>query len=142
MNIREDNIILFVGADFRRKGVTSLLKAFSLMDIKNTRLIIAGRPAGTEYFSMTKKLGIDSKVIFWGPEKDVKNLYVMSDVFVLPTIYDPFSNATLEAMSSGLPVITTPYNGVSEIIDDGVQGFIVDPLDLKLLAEKITSCFS
>ena len=141
-NIREDNIILFVGADFRRKGVASLLKAFSLMDLKSTRLIIAGKQAGTEYISMSIKLGIDNKVIFWRPEKDVKNLYAMSDVFVLPTIYDPFSNATLEAMSSGLPVVTTQHNGVSEIIDDGVQGFIVDSLDVKLLAEKITSALA
>jgi len=140
--ITEDNIILFIGADFKRKGVSSLLKAFSLMDLKNTRLIIAGRPTKNVYVSMAKKLGIDKKVTFWGTEKEVENLYAISDVFVLPTIYDPFSNATLEAMASGLPVITTQHNGVSEIIEEGIQGFIVDPLDVKLLEERITSALA
>jgi UDP-glucose:(heptosyl)LPS alpha-1,3-glucosyltransferase len=140
--LKEDNIILFIGADFKRKGVSFLLKSFSLVDLNNTRLIIAGRPAKTEYISMTEQLDIDKKVTFWGPEKDVGNLYAVSDVFVLPTIYDPFSNATLEAMASGLPVITTQYNGASEIIEDGVQGFIVDPQDTKLLSERITSALA
>jgi UDP-glucose:(heptosyl)LPS alpha-1,3-glucosyltransferase len=140
--IKEDNVVLFIGADYKRKGASFLLKSFSLLNLNSTRLIIAGRPAKTEYISMAKALGIDKKVTFWGPEKDVANLYAVSDVFVLPTIYDPFSNATLEAMACGLPVITTQHNGASEIIEDGVQGFTVDPQDTKLLAERITSALA
>jgi UDP-glucose:(heptosyl)LPS alpha-1,3-glucosyltransferase len=140
--IKEDNVVLFIGADFKRKGVSFLLKSFSLLDVNSARLIIAGRPASTKYISMAKALGIDKKVTFWGTENDVGNLYAVSDIFVLPTIYDPFSNATLEAMASGLPVITTQHNGASEIIADGVHGFIVDPQDTKLLAKRITSALA
>ena len=56
---------------------------------------------------------------------------------MLPTIYDPFSNATLEAMASGLPVITTRNNGVAELIQDGEEGFVLEDLtDYAALAEK------
>jgi len=140
--IKEDNVVLFVGADFKRKGIAALLKAFSMLDLKETRLIIAGKAAKPEYIAMAEKLGISKKVTFWGPEKEVTKLYALSDLFVLPTIYDPFSNATLEAMASGLPVITTQYNGVSEIIEDGVQGFIVDPMDAELLSKRIESALA
>jgi len=119
-----------------------LLRAFALLESKNVRLIIAGRQARTEYVTMTKKLGIDKRVTFWGPEKDIKKLYGMADVFVLPTIYDPFSNATIEAMAAGLPVITTQYNGASEIIEEGEHGFIVDPLDVTLLANRIDAALA
>jgi UDP-glucose:(heptosyl)LPS alpha-1,3-glucosyltransferase len=56
----------------------------------------------------------------------------------LPTIYDPFSNACLEALASGLPIITTRSNGFSEIIDEGVHGSIVDnPANLVALRDAI-----
>jgi UDP-glucose:(heptosyl)LPS alpha-1,3-glucosyltransferase len=139
---REENILLFIGADFKRKGVMPLLKAFALLESKSVRLIVAGRRASSEYVTMTEKLGIDKRVTFWGPEKEIKKLYGMADVFVLPTIYDPFSNATIEAMATGLPVITTQHNGASEIIEDGVQGYIVGPLDVALLAHRIDAALA
>src|SRR5205814_943700 len=57
---------------------------------------------------------------------DLLPIYAAADIFILPTIYDPFSNACLEALACGLPVITTRANGFSEIIEDGVHGSIVD----------------
>ena len=57
-------------------------------------------------------------------------------LFVFPTLYDPFSNATLEAMARGLPVITSRYNGVSELIHQADNGFVVqDPLDDAAISE-------
>jgi len=61
-----------------------------------------------------------------------------ADLFVLPTIYDPFSNACLEAMASGLPVITTRANGVAEIMEHWRTGAIVaDPRDVAMLADRM-----
>jgi UDP-glucose:(heptosyl)LPS alpha-1,3-glucosyltransferase len=57
------------------------------------------------------------------------DIYAAADVFLLPTLYDPFSNATLEALATGLPVITTVHNGVSEVITDGENGFILPAAD-------------
>ena len=62
----------------------------------------------------------------------------MGDMLVLPTFYDPFANCCLEAMASGIPVITTRQNGASELIDNGTDGFVVDePSRVTDLAERI-----
>ena len=66
------------------------------------------------------------RVQFLGEVVDLVPIYAAADIFILPTIYDPFSNACLEALASGLPVITTRSNGFSEIIENGVHGSIVD----------------
>ena len=63
---------------------------------------------------------------FLGEVADLVRVYAAADIFILPTIYDPFSNACLEALACGLPVITTRSNGFSEIIEDSVHGSIVD----------------
>ncbi|GBE04404.1 lipopolysaccharide core biosynthesis protein RfaG [bacterium BMS3Abin10] len=140
VDIKDSRIILFAGGDFRRKGLSVLFKAFSLMDRKDLKLIVAGRPVNQRYAEEAKKLGIDKDIIFRGAEKKIEDLYAISDIFVLPTIYDPFSNAVLEAMASGLPVVTTSSNGASELIDNGKQGFVIqDPLDSGMLAEKISA---
>jgi UDP-glucose:(heptosyl)LPS alpha-1,3-glucosyltransferase len=66
------------------------------------------------------------------------SLSVAADIFVLPTLYDPFSNACLEALAAGVPVITTVNNGFSEIIESGVHGEILkDPEDVAALADAI-----
>ncbi len=140
LRIREGNVVLFVGSDFKRKGLINLLNAFSMIEQKDKRLIVVGKGKKDKYLHISRRLGIDSNVTFRGPEHRIERLYAISDVFVLPTIYDPFSNAALEAMASGIPVVSTSHNGASELIENGVQGFVVnDPFDAKSLAEKIST---
>lgn len=139
LGLQVDKIILFVGADFERKGLLILLKALAILDLKDVKLIVAGGTVKTKYLSMIKKFGIENNVILWGAEEKIEKLYTIADIFVLPTIYDPFSNATLEAMASGLPVVTTAYNGASELIENGIQGFVIDnPVDTNAFTEKIS----
>jgi UDP-glucose:(heptosyl)LPS alpha-1,3-glucosyltransferase len=57
------------------------------------------------------------------------SLYLAADIFLLPTLYDPFSNACLEALAAGRPVITTRANGFSEIIENGRHGTVVERAD-------------
>jgi UDP-glucose:(heptosyl)LPS alpha-1,3-glucosyltransferase len=74
-------------------------------------------------------------VHFAGAQEDVKPWYGMADCFVLPTLYDPFPNAALEAMACGLPLITTLQCGAAEFVESGVEGYICrDPLDVVELA--------
>ena len=130
-------LILFVGSGFERKGLAALIKSVSLLD-ENAMLLVIGKGNIKKFSSIAKKYGINDKVLFLGPQKEIERFYASADIFALPTIYDPFSNATLEAMASGLPVITTKNNGVSELIKDGEEGFAVeDPLDHNILSEKI-----
>jgi UDP-glucose:(heptosyl)LPS alpha-1,3-glucosyltransferase len=81
-------------------------------------LLVAGRGNQRPYKS--------KRVKFLGEVRDLVRVYAAADIFILPTIYDPFSNACLEALACGLPVITTRSNGFSEIIENGVHGSIVD----------------
>ncbi len=131
------NIILFVGSDFKRKGLWRIIR--SLKNIKQDAIVmIVGKGDERYYRNLAKRCGVEKKVLFVGPRKDIEKFYAASDLFVLPTLYDPFSNATLEAMATGLPVITTKNNGASEIIKDAKDGYILyDLFDTEELSEKI-----
>ena len=76
-------------------------------------------------------------MIFAGPQSDVKKFYAAADIFVFPTLYEPFGNVCLEAMASGLPVITSRINGASEIMEGMDDLLLNDPTDVKTLATKI-----
>jgi len=72
-----------------------------------------------------------------GPVTDVEKYYCAGDLFIFPTIYEPFSNVCLEAMASGLPVITSRINGASEVLEEGKNGYIIEnPIDPVEIAKK------
>jgi UDP-glucose:(heptosyl)LPS alpha-1,3-glucosyltransferase len=140
-------IILFVGSGFKRKGLLTLLRALAVLKndapSEDVRLIIIGKGNAKKFMFTSNECGLEDSVIFLGPRDHVEKFYAAADVFALPTIYDPFSNATIEAMASGLPVITTVNNGAAEIIDDGADGFLLkDMLDYNELSGKIGLAFS
>jgi len=118
---------LFVGSGWERKGLRTAIRAVEMME--STTLLVAGRGPADAFRS--------SRARFLGPTGDLAALFGAADVFVLPTWYDPFSNACLEALAAGLPVITTPANGCSEILEPGVHGGIVPEGDALALAEEI-----
>ena len=109
--------VLFVGSGWERKGLRFAVDAIEACDDK-VRLLVAGRGNSNAYRSLRAQ--------FLGVVSDLPALYAAADIFLLPTIYDPFSNACLEALAAGLPVITTWANGFSEIIENGVHGSIAD----------------
>jgi UDP-glucose:(heptosyl)LPS alpha-1,3-glucosyltransferase len=115
----EDEIaVLFAGSGWERKGLNYAIDAIRSIKRADIRLLVAG--------SGTKPASTPKNVRFLGPAADMPSLYEASDLFVLPTIYDPFSNACLEALSFGTPVITTASNGFAEIIKPGVHGEVID----------------
>jgi UDP-glucose:(heptosyl)LPS alpha-1,3-glucosyltransferase len=137
----QDKVLLFVGSGFRRKGLETLIQ--SLPEVKRElpgeRLVtlVIGKGDSAEYRRVTKRIGVEDSVLFLGPQGGIERFYAAADVFVLPTLYDPFSNACLEAMASGLPVITTRNNGAAEIIEEGIEGFITSAItDPSELARK------
>jgi len=127
-------IALFAGSGFERKGLEFLLKAVELVPAPMT-LLIAGKGPEKKFAGLTKR----QRVIFCGPQKEIHKYYAAADVFVFPALYEPFGNVHLEALASGLPVITTRQSGAAEIIEDGKQGFVIEnPEDINDIAEKIT----
>lgn len=135
--LAEDELrLLYVGSGFERKGVPELIKAAARLTVP-FRLFVVGKGRVSAYRRLAERLEIADRVVFTGPTKEVRRYYLGSDLFVFPTRYDPFSNATLEAMAAGLPVVTSPYNGVAEVIGECGGGMVVDPLDARALADAI-----
>jgi UDP-glucose:(heptosyl)LPS alpha-1,3-glucosyltransferase len=100
--------------------------------------MVLGKDNAAPYKRMAEALDINDQVKFVGPVTDIERYYGAADIFVLPTLYDPFSNACLEAFGSGLPVITTAQNGFSELIEDGVNGFVIkDARSTMILTDRI-----
>jgi len=129
---------LHVGAGFERKGVFRLIEAFARSRQRDAHLLIVGRDkAQVRAERLAKSLGIASRTHFAGAQEDVRPWYGAADSFVLPTLYDPFPNAALEAMACGLPVVTTPQCGTAELIGEGVNGFVVEALAVDTLADRL-----
>jgi UDP-glucose:(heptosyl)LPS alpha-1,3-glucosyltransferase len=83
------------------------------------------------------------RLLFTGPVAGADDLLLGADAFLFPTVYEPFSNACLEAMAAGLPVVTTTVNGASEVLREGESGFLlVDPLDAPALADRMERLLS
>ncbi len=142
LGIPEDSLLLLlVGSGFERKGLGTFVKALSFLKNDDVRALVVGRGEADRYRILAGKHGIPGKIVFLGVRKDIEKLYAAADLFVLPTLYDPFSNATLEAMASGIPVITTKNNGVAELLENGREGYVMEDLfDARELAEGIRFC--
>jgi UDP-glucose:(heptosyl)LPS alpha-1,3-glucosyltransferase len=120
LKLHPDEIaLLFAGSGWERKGLLFAMEAMAMCRDRRLRLLVAGRGEAQRYFK-------SRRVRFLGEVVDLLPIYAAADIFILPTIYDPFSNACLEALACGLPVITTRANGFSEIIEHEVHGSIVD----------------
>jgi UDP-glucose:(heptosyl)LPS alpha-1,3-glucosyltransferase len=148
-NVRKDlaipadsKVLLFVGTGFKRKGLAVLIKSVPLIQKENSksdvRVLVIGRDNIKKYSALSHYENVSDKIIFPGAQKEIEKFYAAADLFVLPTLYDPFSNACLEAMAAGLPVITTKNNGAAELIENGQQGFVMDSLsDASELADRV-----
>ena len=114
-----EKIILFVGTGWERKGLRFAIQAVERLANTNPgiRLLVAGKGSQQRYTSPVVK--------FLGPVKQMTKVYAASDLFVTPTIFEPFSLAALEAFSAGLPVITSAAAGISEIMIPGVHGEVI-----------------
>ncbi len=140
----EDKAILSVGRLYARKGLFTLIEsmAFVARKFKNFKLIIAGKGLSNEMkklMSYATKLGVKDKIVFTGyfPDKKLPRLYQAADIFAFSTFYENLPFAVLEALSTGLPVVTTRVGGIPEMINTGKNGFLVEPLNSRELADTI-----
>jgi len=127
LKLEQDQIVmLFAGSGWERKGLLFAIEAMALCKNRKMRLLVVGRGDARRYKTTRLRFWREDPVQFLGEVADLVPVYAAADIFILPTIYDPFSNACLEALASGLPVITTRSNGFSEIVENGVHGSIID----------------
>ena len=116
-----DQIILFVG-EYQRKGLESSIRAFGAIPskIRQGWVLIAVGGGSQEYFAgIAESLGISLQVVLVGHRQDILPFYQMSDVFLLPTHYEPFGLVVSEAMSCGLPSIVSRCAGAYELATEG-----------------------
>lgn len=145
----DDFLLLFVGSGWERKGLRYLIRAAAGLEgmQRDTRIGNLSRDLVDEADDLPnvprkpvrllvvgkgrKPAGAPNNVIFAGPMNDVENAYAAADLFVFPPIYEPCSNVVFEALAAGLPVITTRQNGASELIEEDVNGSVLDdPADI------------
>jgi UDP-glucose:(heptosyl)LPS alpha-1,3-glucosyltransferase len=123
-------IAAFIGTGWKRKGLRFAASALQGARLPGAVLAVAGRGPERRHRA--------PGVAFLGPQKDVRPLLAAADVFILPTVYDPFSNACLEALALGRPVITTAANGCAEILEEGITGSVAgEPHDVATLAAAL-----
>jgi glycosyltransferase involved in cell wall biosynthesis len=132
----DETYALFVG-DIRsnRKNLDSVLKA--MLTVPNLHLLVAGSVEGSSYPSLVQDLDLTSRVHFMGFRKDISEIMQVCDFFVFPSRYEACTLALLEAMASGLPIITATSAGGSEIVTPDC-GFVLDnPEDLDSLSKAM-----
>ncbi len=132
----EKILMLFAAHNFRLKGLGCLLEALERGIPPNYVLVVAGRGKPRRYASQLRKIAIP--VIFVGALEGLERLMAASDILIHPTFYDPCANVVLEAMASGIPVITTMENGASQLVEHGSSGYILStPRDTEKMREYI-----
>jgi UDP-glucose:(heptosyl)LPS alpha-1,3-glucosyltransferase len=139
---KNTQILLYVGSGFKRKGVLEFLQVVEKLKSYDIKAFIVGKDKNIRYYQqLAKEFNIDKKVIFTGPREDVDDFYTISDIFILPTHYEPFSNVILEAMNFKNVVFTTRQNGASEILNpeymaESPNDLSIVPTIKKLLSDK------
>jgi UDP-glucose:(heptosyl)LPS alpha-1,3-glucosyltransferase len=124
-----DEVLLFLGTGYGRKGLDAVLDATARLVPQRPQLhvMVVGYDSGADRFAAhAAELDLTERTRFLGGRRDAEVCFAAADVYALPTRYDPFANSTLEAMAAGLPVITTPTNGGSELITSGESGHVLE----------------
>jgi len=131
------NVAVHVGSGFERKGVAAFLEALARAATRPWGIVAGKDKHAARYVALARRLGVADRVRFVGAVSDVRPYLAAADTFFLATLYDPFPNAVLEAMASGLPVVTTTRCGAAEVVTEGETGFVRDALDVAGLADAL-----
>lgn len=134
---RDDVAALFVSNNFRLKGLPQAITALAAANDPRLKLLVVGKDNERPARKLAEKLGVGERVLWLGGRNDLPALYRTSDVLVLPTRRDSCSLVVLEALASGLPVMSTRQNGATEIMISGEHGYILDGPDDPRLAESL-----
>jgi len=147
-NRQEQKQILFIGRLIEKKGIIYLLEAVEQLKKKNheIHLVIVGKGKDEQKlknFCHSRELSKNVSFLGWQNPQQIKTLFDCSNIFVLPSVIasngdrDGIPNVILEAMASGLPVITTPISGITEVIQHNYNGLLVPERDVNQLVDSI-----
>ena len=132
-------VVAFVGSGFERKGLGPLIDALGELGDGSWRLVVAGKGDARPYRDQAARLGVADRIAWLGPERDVARLYAAADAVALPALYEPFGNVHLEALASGIPVLTSIRAGGSEVIAQGRNGWVVPEVSAQDIAHGLAA---
>ena len=130
LGVGDGPVWVLVGSGLHRKGLDTALLALARGGPRDAELWVAGKDRPDRWRSRAANLGVGARVRFLGTRSDMESVYSAADALILPTRYDAFANATLEAAASGLPVLTSSTNGASELLAPGAI-VVEDPEDVE-----------
>jgi UDP-glucose:(heptosyl)LPS alpha-1,3-glucosyltransferase len=138
LGFSDSNVVfLLVGSGYTRKGVPVALRALARLPPR-ARLVVVGHDKNPmRYEVLARRAGVRDRVVFAGPHRDPRPYLGAADAFTLPTLYDPLSNAVLEALACGLPVVTSRRCGAGELVVAHDAGWICDADDISALASHM-----
>lgn len=139
MGITEDDIVLLSVGEVRKlKNHKTIIKAMAMLLEKRIHYIIAGEGnLEKELVKLAESLGVSDRVHLLGYRNDISALIGMSDIFCFPSYREGLSVAVMEAMAGGLPVLASRIRGNTDLIDEGMGGFLYRPDDVDGFAEGI-----
>lgn len=139
LGLNPDHIaLLFVANELERKGYDTILDAMRVLNRPELRLLHVGRPKARHVLKRAESFGVASQVLACGPTDDVAGFHAAADIFVLPTQYEAFCLAILEALGSGLPVVSTQVPGARDAVRPGLNGALMgDPRSGEELASLL-----
>lgn len=127
-------LFLLVGSGFRQKGVGTAIAALAKLPAPAHLLIVGDDPRPRAFKRLARKHDIRERVTFAGVQGDMPPIYGAADAFVLPSDYDAFPDAAMEAMASGLPLVASTCSGAAELVSEHDAGFTCAPRDPDALA--------
>jgi UDP-glucose:(heptosyl)LPS alpha-1,3-glucosyltransferase len=124
LNMRKrDLIALFVGGDWQRKGLEMAMRGVALAT--GWQLMVVGPGSRQRFEELAHSAGLDGRATFVESPRDIGAFYGAADAFLLPSKYEGFSLGTFEAAAAGLPLLATAVNGVTDILRDGKNGWVL-----------------
>lgn len=145
MMANEDEKIITHISNFRPvKQITDVVKVFYNIqkEIPAKLMMVGEGPERKPAEQLCEQLGISDKVIFFGNSNEVDRILCFSDLFLLPSITESFGLAALEAMVSGVPVISSNTGGIPEVNIEGVTGFLSNVNDVESMSKNAVHILS
>jgi UDP-glucose:(heptosyl)LPS alpha-1,3-glucosyltransferase len=132
------SVALFVGNGFQRKGLDRILRAWESETLSDVRLLVVGDDAGRNRYVSWAQRAAPGKIVFAGRQDAVEDFYAAADLLLLPAFQEAFGNVVLEALASGIPVVTSRTVGAAEVLTgDLKEGILSDADDRHELARRI-----
>lgn len=126
----DDVVVLFVSMNFELKRLDLVINGIAEVVEKedgnsSLKLLVVGKGDSKRFGAQARGMGISERVIFAGVTDEVEKYYLASDIFAMPSRFDTFGLAVLEAMAAGLPVIITTRVGARDLVESSLSGFIL-----------------